>query len=325
MYGPYYESLAAVPTRDLSTYLPGRDKADDAKPMPVNTAKHEGFLWDKKEFGFEDVLDMINPLQHIPLISSMYRESSGDTIGAVPRVLGDALYGGGLVGAAMGAGMALVNVAVEAITGKDVGGTMMALINGEPTDGTAIAEREAGTTSTTGGDAAAATKSIATTAAPGAVPGADRTKPDNAKSADTEMPLTPAEELNTFPGVNTRSGASVDAAKAAAVKAAGVKAATASVEAETDSNGHNAAPAKDATDKSAQNQPAATKGSEGEPPLKNFGGALGGAAPSPRAAAPHKANPDNAWVTQNMMSGLEKYRSMAREQTKKPASVDGVY
>jgi hypothetical protein len=42
MYGPYYDSLAAVPNRELSTYLPGRDAAKDAEPIKTPAAKHEG-------------------------------------------------------------------------------------------------------------------------------------------------------------------------------------------------------------------------------------------------------------------------------------------
>jgi hypothetical protein len=284
MYGPYYDSLAAVPNRELSTYLPGRDAAKDAEPVKTQTAKHEGFLWDKKDFSFEDVLDLINPLQHIPLISSMYRESTGDTIGAVPRVLGDALYGGGLVGAAIGAASALVNVAVEAVTGKDVGGTMMALLSGDDGDGTAVAERESGTSSAVGSDAAAKTA-----AAMDAGTGAAKT--DSTKAADTETPLTPAEELRTFPGVNV-------------------------------------APAKDAArDKAADRKPAVSKtgahdGVGGQPVGPNYGAALGGA---PSVTPRRSGDGANAWVNQSIMSGLEKYRTLARDQDKKAAGVDALY
>jgi hypothetical protein len=285
MYGPYYDSLAAVPNRELSTYLPGRDAAKDAEPIKTQTAKHEGFLWDKKDFSFEDVLDLINPLQHIPLISSMYRESTGDTIGAVPRVLGDALFGGGLVGAAIGAASALVNVAVEAVTGKDVGGTMMALLSGDHSDGTAVAERESGTSSAVGSDALAATTANATGAGAGAA------KTDGTKAADTETPPTPAEELSTFPGVNM-------------------------------------APAKDAArDKPADRKAAISKtgahdGVGGQPVGPNYGAALGG---TPAVTPRRSGDGANAWVNQSIMSGLEKYRTMARDQDKKPAGVDALY
>ena len=282
---PYYDSLASVPNAELSTYLPGRDAAKDAEPIKTQTAEHEGFLWDKKDFSFEDVLDLINPLQHIPLISSMYRESTGDTIGAVPRVLGDALYGGGLVGAAVGAASALVNVAVEAVTGKDIGGTMMALLNGESKpDGTALAEHHSGTSSSTGSDAGAAAKTAATTGP------ATAAKPDNATAADTETLPSPAEELQTFPGVNLGSAKSPGGDKATDTKAALAK-----------SGAH--------------------AGVGGAPVGPTFGTPSTGSIP----ATPRRPATDNAWVNQSIMSGLEKYRALAREQDKKAAGVDALY
>ena len=43
---------------------------------------------------FWDVLDMINPLQHIPGVSTIYRAITGDEIAPLPRVVGDMLFGG---------------------------------------------------------------------------------------------------------------------------------------------------------------------------------------------------------------------------------------
>jgi len=54
---------------------------------------------------FDDFLDMINPLQHIPVVSSIYRAVTGDTINPVSRIVGDVAYGGimGLASAGMSA------------------------------------------------------------------------------------------------------------------------------------------------------------------------------------------------------------------------------
>ncbi len=90
-------------------------------------------------FGFLDFLDIINPLQHIPIISTIYRHITGDEIGAVAQVAGGALFGGP-IGAAAGAASAVI----EHETGKEVG---MALIdafspssrNPDSLDGTTIA------------------------------------------------------------------------------------------------------------------------------------------------------------------------------------------
>ena len=55
----------------------------------------------KTKLTFLDLIDAANPLQHIPLVSTIYRNVSGDSISDVPKFIGGALYGGpiGLVAA----------------------------------------------------------------------------------------------------------------------------------------------------------------------------------------------------------------------------------
>ena len=74
-------------------------------------------------FTFFDFLDIINPLQHIPLISNIYREMTGDTLDPAPRVLGGTLFGGpiGLIAS-------IISVFVEESTGKDPGDHLLALL-----------------------------------------------------------------------------------------------------------------------------------------------------------------------------------------------------
>lgn len=72
------------------------------------------------------VIDIINPLQHIPVISTMYRHMTGDEISPVARIAGGALYGGPI---GLAAGVA--NAAVEDATGKDIGETMLAMVTGD--------------------------------------------------------------------------------------------------------------------------------------------------------------------------------------------------
>lgn len=71
----------------------------------------------KREHGFQpfgedgltfgDILDLINPLQHIPFLSSVYRKITGDAIDPAIRIAGGALFGGPI-----GAAVATVTVAV---------------------------------------------------------------------------------------------------------------------------------------------------------------------------------------------------------------------
>lgn len=51
---------------------------------------------------FRDILDIVNPLHHIPIIGSLYRKLTGDTIDPAMRVAGGALFGGP-IGAAVSA------------------------------------------------------------------------------------------------------------------------------------------------------------------------------------------------------------------------------
>lgn len=74
-----------------------------------------------QEFGFADLLDMVNPLQHVPVLSHIYRELTGDQIKPISQVIGGAVFGGPL-----GAASGLVNVVIEHETGKDVTGNAVA-------------------------------------------------------------------------------------------------------------------------------------------------------------------------------------------------------
>src|SRR5437868_15249190 len=82
--------------------------------------------WD---FSFHNLLSIINPLEHLPVIGTLYRAITGTHIGVPERIAGDALYGG-LWGAISGAADAVF----EAVTGKDVGSTVLALFTGHHHD-----------------------------------------------------------------------------------------------------------------------------------------------------------------------------------------------
>jgi hypothetical protein len=81
---------------------------------------------------WQDVLDIVNPLQHLPIVGTVYRAITGDKMGDVEKVAGDTLYGGpiGLVSS-------LADIAFEKLTGKDFGDTVLGLFEGNQT--TAVA------------------------------------------------------------------------------------------------------------------------------------------------------------------------------------------
>jgi len=77
----------------------------------------------EESFTFSDFLSIINPLQHIPVVGSIYRAITGDTIKPAARVIGGALFGGpaGLIASAF-------NAMVEQVKGKDLGDQAIALL-----------------------------------------------------------------------------------------------------------------------------------------------------------------------------------------------------
>jgi hypothetical protein len=112
----YLEAVASVESTSA---------ASPTEPLPAPKAKPFS-LWENGSFGFGDFLDIINPLHHIPIVATIYRNMSGDQIGAAPRVIGGAIWGriGGLIAG-------VVNAVVEWWSGKDVGDHVYAAVFGD--------------------------------------------------------------------------------------------------------------------------------------------------------------------------------------------------
>lgn len=72
---------------------------------------------------FKDFLKSFNPLQHLPVIGTLYRAVTGDTIEPGAGVVGGLLFGGPI-----GAASSLFNSIVGESSGKDVGGHIMAMV-----------------------------------------------------------------------------------------------------------------------------------------------------------------------------------------------------
>jgi hypothetical protein len=99
------------------------------RTMPAEVLQHKTTLgkanapeggetgfWGKDGFTFGDLIDLVNPLQHIPVVSTIYRAITGDEIGIGPRLLGGAVLGG-----IVGFGVSALNAALEYETGSDIG------------------------------------------------------------------------------------------------------------------------------------------------------------------------------------------------------------
>jgi hypothetical protein len=104
-------------------------------PRRLDTTRDKGktHIDPPQEFTLDDFLDIINPLQHLPLVSIVYREITGDEIKPAMRILGDIGYGG-----PMGFVSSCAQVLFEAIFGDDMAGTAVAMITGEDDDNTSV-------------------------------------------------------------------------------------------------------------------------------------------------------------------------------------------
>lgn len=116
---------------DPSQKMMGRIQIAAPQPAPAvatttDVAKAES--GEKKESFFQHILDVINPLQHLPIIGTIYRAATGERLDPVEKIAGDALYGG-----LWGAVTAVADVAFEAITGKSVEDTVMAWFRSDST------------------------------------------------------------------------------------------------------------------------------------------------------------------------------------------------
>ncbi|TVR96382.1 MAG: hypothetical protein EA406_12130 [Rhodospirillales bacterium] len=125
---PEYPGAAPRPTQAAGTPRP-----------PNHTPEFRPFGADGLTFA--DVLDVVNPLQHIPVVSTIYRAVTGDSIAPASRLLGGALFGGviGAIGAA-------INVIVDAISGRDLGEHVVAMVRGDHGDPVGLAASGRGTT-----------------------------------------------------------------------------------------------------------------------------------------------------------------------------------
>ena len=98
-----------------------------AQPLKSEPTKAPG-VWENSSFSFWDIIDAINPLQHIPIISTIYQKITGDEMGYAPRIAGDTLYGGIVGNLVSSLVSAVTNVFVDSTTGKDISEHVMATL-----------------------------------------------------------------------------------------------------------------------------------------------------------------------------------------------------
>jgi hypothetical protein len=113
VYSPVYHAMISSPSPVAST---------GAESVTVTASKSA----DQGESFFHHILDVINPLQHLPVVGTIYRAITGEHIGTIEKIAGDTLYGG-----LWGAVSSVADVAFQAITGKSVEDTAMGWFKGD--------------------------------------------------------------------------------------------------------------------------------------------------------------------------------------------------
>ncbi|MDF1734470.1 MAG: hypothetical protein P1U37_04235 [Minwuia sp.] len=117
-----FQNEFTTPSASIAAFAPERPErvgADAGSSESARAADEDGF-------GFLDILDAVNPLQHIPIVSTLYREATGDEIGNPARIAGGFLFGG-----VLGLVSSVANAIIDETTGKDLGGHLMGLAGGD--------------------------------------------------------------------------------------------------------------------------------------------------------------------------------------------------
>lgn len=165
------------------TRLPDKDEREMLRGQKWRLVEREDsrqlFFGPDGKFGWDDFVDMINPLQHIPLVNLAYRAITGDEIYGAAR----------LVDVAFGplAGMSTVaDLAVRDTTGRGIAENAVAALFG--TGDTSTGDPSTAGTSTADAPAAAApaTDALATDALAGEVADINTASADRVQLADAE-------------------------------------------------------------------------------------------------------------------------------------------
>lgn len=159
------ENSACRMVKKGDSATPGIDK-----PATVNS-----------DLSFYDFLDIINPLQHIPVVSELYRQATGDTIKPECQLAGDTALGGvfGFIGS-------LGSMVYESAMGESITQSLASSFTGDaPEQQTAQADTDKDVYENAGAETAEETASAAS--APQAVPFATAA---NAQPAEAQAVLS---------------------------------------------------------------------------------------------------------------------------------------
>ena len=105
----------------LNNTFPRRNEISSVDKTRFTTPGFQPFGQDG--LSFLDLIDIVNPMHHIPVIGPIYRSITGDIINPLPRVAGSAFFGGPI-----GAGLSAAEVILEVATGRDSGAHILTLL-----------------------------------------------------------------------------------------------------------------------------------------------------------------------------------------------------
>jgi hypothetical protein len=86
-------------------------------------------FWGEDGFSFDDIIDLLNPLQHLPVVSTLYRSITGDEISS-----GAQIAGGGLFGGPIGIFAAAASTMFEDATGGNLINQVSTMFDGDGAD-----------------------------------------------------------------------------------------------------------------------------------------------------------------------------------------------
>jgi len=111
---PAFAAMMAPATQLSAQNMADANHAGAKDSMPAAS--------DGGDYSFLDVVDMVNPFQHIPVLNTIYRNFTGDTIKPISQIIGGSLFGG-----PVGAVSSTANVIIKNRTGKDIAENVFAL------------------------------------------------------------------------------------------------------------------------------------------------------------------------------------------------------
>mgnify|MGYP003644184572 CR=1 FL=1 len=116
--------LASLPPKPLPAHAPAGNMRGFEDDHVVTGDFGQASSSDDAGLTFGEFLDIVNPLHHIPVVSTIYRAITGDQISPESRFFGGMLFGG--PGGAIAAGVASL---FEEASGGDLGQHLAELVN----------------------------------------------------------------------------------------------------------------------------------------------------------------------------------------------------